>query len=123
MIGMRASKASLESGAGRPVGRAMRRMGWLAGAALCALAVPGHAQDAPADDPAQNEEAERNYGEVIVFIAQNRHLASIAARDPTVRFILALSYYRLGDEIATGRYLDWDPGKTTEEELKILQEF
>ena len=64
-----------------------------------------------------------NYGEVIVFIAQNRHLASIAARDPTVRFILALSYYRLGDEIATGRYLDWDPGKTTEEELKILQEF
>ena len=72
MIGLRASKASLGSGAARPVSRAMRRMGWLAGAALCSLAVPGHAQDDAPDDPPQNEEAERNFGEVIVVTSERR---------------------------------------------------
>ena len=72
MIGLRASQASLESGAARPVGRAMRRMGWLAGAALCALTVPAHAQDDVADDPAQTAEAERNFGTVIVVTSERR---------------------------------------------------
>ena len=97
MIGLRASKASLGSGAARPVSRAMRRMGWLAGAALCSLAVPGHAQDDAPDDPPQNEEAERNFGEVIVVTSERR--ATNLQDTP-------LSVVAITDEIATAKGIE-----------------
>jgi iron complex outermembrane receptor protein len=71
MISMRMSKQALGTVAGQPAGRAIQRLGWLAGVALCSLAVPGYAQDAQ-EPVAQNEEADTGYGESIVITAERR---------------------------------------------------
>jgi iron complex outermembrane receptor protein len=57
---------------GAVAGRAgVRSARWFAGAALCALAVPGYAQDAAQDQAAQTEE-DGGFGEPIVVTAERR---------------------------------------------------
>ena len=58
--------------AGRAGGRSFRNAHWLAGAALCALAVPGYAQDAAQDEAAPANEEDRGYGDAIVVTAERR---------------------------------------------------
>jgi len=56
---------------GRPGGRPFGKAHWLIGAALCAVAVPGYAQDAAQDAP-QAEEEDGNYGQVIIVTSERR---------------------------------------------------
>ena len=62
---------SFEAVGERPGARSFRSAHWLIGAALCALAVPGYAQDAAQDAP-QAEEEDDTYGETIVVTAERR---------------------------------------------------
>ena len=72
MTGLRAAKTSFGPRWERPLGRLSRRMHWLAGAALCSLAVPGHAQDAAQDDTPAGEEADSAFGNEIIVTSERR---------------------------------------------------
>ena len=72
MISFRAPMSWLGSRTTQPYSPALRQIQWLAGAALCSLAIPAQAQDAAQDGPAQNEETQGNFGETIVVTAERR---------------------------------------------------
>lgn len=72
MSRMGAWKGSFGAFAAQAEGRPFRNARWLAGAALCALAVPGYAQDAAQDQAAEAEEDDGGYGEAIVVTAERR---------------------------------------------------
>ena len=75
MTGLRAAKTSFGPRGERPQGRLGHKMHWLAGAALCSLAVPGHAQDAAQDDTAAGEEADGAFGNEIIVTSERRATA------------------------------------------------
>ncbi len=85
-------KDSFGSIAGRRNGRFLRDARWLAGAALCSLAVPVYAQDA-----AQAEDDEGSFGETIVVTAERR--ATNLQDTP-------LSVVAITEEIATSKGIE-----------------
>jgi iron complex outermembrane receptor protein len=72
MMGLRASKGSSGSRGLRPANRLSHKVHWLAGAALCSLAVPAYAQDGAPESTAQNEDTDGGYGNSIVVTAERR---------------------------------------------------
>ena len=71
MMGLRASKVSFGSRGPRVARRFPHKVHWLAGAALCSLAVPAYAQDGAPVASAQNEDTD-GYGATIVVTAERR---------------------------------------------------